>query len=586
MPLDAILISALTDELKTGINDMRVDKITQPERDVFIFALRKPGRSERLLLSAGTGSARAHLTNRPSENPQTPPMFCMLLRKHLTGARIADVRQPHLERILILEFDAYDEIGSPEAKSVIIEMIGKQSNFILCDGEGRIIDCTRKTDGGMSEARQVLPGMFYRFPPAQEKHDPFAVTNDGFSALLDMAPREMKVDSWLLDTFTGLSPLICREIAFGISGETDIRISECEKEDISGAFFAFRGFVENGKTQPFMLKRENELFDIAFLPVRQYGKTVASIKYNSFSELLDDFFTEREKRDRTRQRSQNMLRSVKNLRDRAARKLAHRREELKATYGRESLREQGDLIKANLHNMQKGMSTLKAVNFYSEDGSETEIPLDPKLSPSQNAARYYKAYSKAKNAEAILSEQIKTAETELDYFESVLEEISRAGGEKDLNEIRQELISEGYIKEKKTVKKTKAAASAPMRFASSSGLEILVGKNNLQNDALTLQTAGKSDIWLHTQKIHGSHVVIRQKNHDQAEPDHQTLLEAAALAAYFSKARDGVNVPVDYTRVKYVKKPSGAKPGMVVYTDYKTLYVTPDEELVKSLAEK
>lgn len=578
MPLDAILLTALKEELKTDICDMRVDRITQPEKDVFIFAMRKPGKSVRLLLSAGVGSARVHLTELPSENPQTPPMFCMLLRKHLNGAKITGISQPHLERIIELEFDASDVIGTLTHKRIVVEMIGKRSNFILCGGDGRIIDCLRKVDAEMSEVRQVLPGMYYRLPPPQKKLDPFAVTSEEFAVLLENAPREKKVEAWLLDTFTALSPLICREISHSVSGRADIRISECGNQDIADAFFAFKEFVRSEKMHPVMLLKSNELFDISFLPVKQYEGAVRTEQYGSFSELLDSFYTTREKREKTRQRGQSLLKSIRNLRDRTSRKLAIRKEELKATYDREKYREMGDIIKANLHNMQKGMSVLRALNFYSEDESEIEIKLDAKLGPSQNAAKYYKLYSKAKNAESVLTEQIKTAERELEYFESVLEEISRANGEKDLNEIRQELVSGGYIKEKKNIKKIKQHQSPPMRFVSSSGAEMLVGKNNLQNDALTLKTAGKEEIWLHAQKIHGAHVIIRAR-----EPDDNTLLEGAKLAAFFSKARDGENIPVDYTKVKYVRKPSGAKPGMVIYTDYKTLYVTPEEELVKRL---
>jgi predicted ribosome quality control (RQC) complex YloA/Tae2 family protein len=578
MPLDAILLSALTEELSLSICDMRVDRITQPEKDVFIFALRKPGKSVRLLLSAGVGSARVHLTELPSENPQTPPMFCMLLRKHLTGARIMGINQPHLERVIELEFAASDEIGTSGCKRIIVEMIGKRSNLILCGRDGRIIDCLRKVDAEMSEARQVLPGMFYRLPPPQNKLEPFAVTEEEFALLLEDTPREMKLESWLLNTFTALSPLICREIAHSVAGREDIRISESENQDIATAFFTFKEFVLGRKMQPFMLLKGDELFDITFLPVKQYKGAVTAERYGSFSELLDSYYTLREKRERTRQRSQSLLKNIKNLRDRTARKLTIRKEELKATYDREKYRQMGDIIKANLHNMQRGMTVLKAVNFYSENQREIEIKLDPKLGPSQNAERYYKLYSKAKNAETILKEQIKTAEMELDYLESVLEEISRAGGERDLDEIRQELVSAGYLKEKRNSKKTKPQKSPPMRFVSSSGTEILVGKNNLQNDALTLKIAGKEEIWLHAQKIHGSHVIIRSR-----EPDDNTLLEGAMLAAYFSKARDGKNVPVDYTKVKHVKKTPRAKPGMVIYTNYKTLFVTPEEEQVKSL---
>ena len=333
--------------------------------------------------------------------------------------------------------------------------------------------------------------------------------------------------------------------------------------------------LKTGPYTPFMLFNQDIPFDFSCIPILQYGSLMSPSSLNSCSELLDSFFTEKEKRERTRQRSQHLLKTIKNLRDRTVRKLQAQNEELKATYVREKMREQGDIIKANIHRMYKGMSLLKAQNFYAQDAGEIEIPLDEKLTPQQNAAKYYKAYAKAKNAEIMLKEQISSASDEQMYLESVLEEISRAQGEKDLNEIRHELIIGGYLKnkDKNDTKKAKSPEPAPLRFKSSSGITIYVGKNNLQNDKLTLKTALKNETWLHTQKIHGSHVIIKAPFE---ETDTQSIKEAAMLAAFYSRAQHGENVPVDYTRVKNVKKPHGAKPGMVIYTDYQTVFVTPD----------
>ncbi|NLO48025.1 MAG: fibronectin/fibrinogen-binding protein [Clostridiales bacterium] len=574
MPLDAVFVSALRAELNELLPGMRIDKIQQPEKDVFIFQVRGRGVTKKLLIAAGVGSARVHFTDITRENPQSPPMFCMLLRKHLIGARIVSVRQPYLERILDIEMDTFDEMGVNAKKRIILEMIGKHSNFILLDSEGRVIDCLRKVDAEMSEVRQVLPGLFYRLPPGQNKHDPFTVTVEELEKYAE-AQQDKTVDSFLLNTFSGLSPLMCREISYRCTGNTDIRLVTTNKEELFACFLRFMELLKTGPYTPFMLFNQDIPFDFSCIPILQYGSLMSPSSLNSCSELLDSFFTEKEKRERTRQRSQHLLKTIKNLRDRTVRKLQAQNEELKATYVREKMREQGDIIKANIHRMYKGMSLLKAQNFYAQDAGEIEIPLDEKLTPQQNAAKYYKAYAKAKNAEIMLKEQISSASDEQMYLESVLEEISRAQGEKDLNEIRHELIIGGYLKnkDKNDTKKAKSPEPAPLRFKSSSGITIYVGKNNLQNDKLTLKTALKNETWLHTQKIHGSHVIIKAPFE---ETDTQTIKEAAMLAAFYSRAQHGENVPVDYTRVKNVKKPHGAKPGMVIYTDYQTVFVTPD----------
>ena len=578
MPLDAVCISGLAYELNNDIREMKIDKVQQPEKDVFILSLRGAGGSKKLLVSAGSGSARVHITSVSRENPLTPPMFCMLLRKHLTGAKIMSVSQPASERMLDIELSAYDEMGVSVKKHLICEMLGKHPNVILTDEDNRIIDCFRKIDAEISEKRQLLPGMFYHLPPKPDKPELFC-EEDVFMSMLEEAPPERSADKWIIETFCGISPLGARELVYAASGSASAKVDEIEAVRFTEARRAFKAAVNERKFTPCMLCEGDKPKDIYCFWVKQYENAYKIRSFKSFSELLDEFYTERERLEHIAQRGQAIQKTVKNLRDRTARKLAVQTEELKATFGRERLREYGDIIKANLYRMERGAQKLVAQNFYSENCEDIEIPLDPKLSPQQNAAKYYKQYSKAKNAEKYLVEQIDNAEKELEYFESVLEELARADGIKDISDIRRELTETGYIREQ-SKKRMKTPESKPMQFVSRTGVNIYCGRNNLQNDKLTLKEAYRGDTWLHTQKIHGAHVIISAMG---AEPDQETLEDAACIAAYYSKGRDGSKVPVDYTKVRYVKKPNGAKPGMVIYTDYKTIFVTPDEERVNAM---
>ena len=501
-------------------------------------------------------------------------MFCMLLRKHLTGARILDIVQPPMERVLDFRLECLDELGDRVERRLVLEALGRHANLILLDGEGRITDCLRRVDSDMSRQRQVLPGLYYRLPPAQEKADPLAMDEEELRALLSSLP-EREGDKLLLDTFNGISPLIAREVAFRAGGD---------RGALADKLLAVLNDVREKRFTPYMLLREGKPVDFSFLPILQYGPATELREYDTFGHLLDDFYAQREQADRVRQRGADLLRSVTAARDRTARKLQNQRREREATYGRERLRELGDILTSNLHAMEKGMSKLTAQDFYDPEGKLVDISLDPLLTPQQNAAKYYKDYNRAKTAEKMLTLQIEKNEGELEYLNSVLENLSLAEGERDLQEIRQELTDTGYLRrQKKAAGREKRVAGKPMEFRSSAGLRISVGKNNSQNDILTTKLSRKSDIWLHTQKIHGSHVILWTEG---GEPDLQSLHEAAVLAATFSQAREGSKVPVDYTPVKYVKKPAGARPGMVVYTTYETAYVDPSEELAKRLRVK
>lgn len=504
MPLDALCLTAVAAELRAAVAGGKIDKLYQPTRDEVVLYVRGQGENVRLLLSANPGHPRANLTTLNRENPEQPPMFCMLLRKHLQGARILELNQPPLERILEFRLETLEEL-----RLVLENPLGKEW------------------------------------------------------------------DKLLLDSFTGLSPLVARELAFRAGGDRERLAAELEKLK--------NNVNENGLT-PYLLVREGKPVDFTVLPILQYGPETESRPQASFSQMLDEFYERREAADRVRQRGQDLVKAVTSARDRTARKLANQTRELEATRDRERLRELGDILTSNLHAMERGMEVLRAVDFYDPEGREVEIRLDPLLVPQQNAAKYYKDYNKAKTAEQMLTIQLEKGTRELEYLNSVLENLSLAEGERDLQEIRQELVETGYLRRGKTAaKRQKRVSGKPMEFRSSAGLRISVGKNNSQNDQLTTKLAYKSDIWLHTQKIHGSHVILWLEG---GEADAQSLTEAAILAATFSQAGEGSRVPVDYTPVKYVKKPAGARPGMVVYTTYQTAVVDPDPELAKRLRVK
>ena len=571
MPLDALCLTAVAEELRRAVVGGKIDKIYQPTRDEIVLFLRGQGENLKLLLSANPGHPRAHLTTLNRENPDKPPMFCMLLRKHLLGGRILELNQPPLERILDFKLETIDELGDRVERRLVLEAMGRSANLILLDGEGRILDCIRRIDGDLSKGqRQVLPGLFYRPPAPPAKQNPFLLDEAELAATLDN-PMGKEPEKLLMDAFTGLSPLIARELVFRAGGEEGL-VRELDK---------LQKTVNEKDFAPYLLVREGKAADFSFLPILQYGPETESIRQESFSALLDRFYERREAAERVKQRGQDLVKAVTNARDRTARKLANQEKELVATLDREGLRQQGDILTSNLHRMEKGMSVLRAANFYDPEYQEIEIKLDPLLTPQQNAAKYYKDYNKAKKAEEMLTIQIEKGEKELEYLNSVLENIHLAEGERDLGEIRQELTETGYLRRPKTAaKREKKVAGKPMEFRSTAGLRISVGKNNNQNDQLTTKLAYKSDIWLHTQKIHGSHVILWLEG---GEADAQSLTEAAILAATFSQAGDSTRVPVDYTPVKYVKKPAGARPGMVVYTTYQTAVVDPDQELAKRL---
>ena len=570
MPLDAICLQAVVEEIAPLVEGSRIEKIQQPARDQVVVLLRG---NKRLLLCASPNQPRLHLTEILRDNPSQPPMFCMLLRKHLSSGRIVSVEQIPLERAVTFTIEATDELGEQSRFSLILELLGRHANLILCGRDGRIIDSLRRVDFEMSQERQIMPGLYYHLPPTQTRRDPLTIEHEAFLSLL----TEQAPEKWLLDTFTAISPLVAREIVYRAYGTAEAAHVD---ERLWDSFAAWRDSVKENAFTPALLERNGKPIDFSYMEIGQYEQYAEKKVCENFSAMLDCFYVEREQAERVKQKGQDLLKTATNAVNRVRRRLAMQEKEYAQTQNREQYRINGELLTANFYRMERGMSRVMVENYYEENCPQVEIPLDMRLSPQENAARYFKQYTKAKTAEKILAEQMEKGRAELTYLESVMQEIAQAESEQDFNDIRAELTEGGYLRRGGKKQAGFQRQSKPREFRSTAGLRILVGRNNAQNDKLTTKTAQKWDVWLHTQKIHGSHVILCT---DGAEPDKQSLYEAAVLAAWYSQGKEGSKVPVDYTPVKFVKKPAGSRPGMVVYTVYQTILAEPDEELVKRL---
>ena len=580
MPLDALFLRAVLDEMTDELVGSRVDKIYQPARDEIILSVRYE-RSRRLLVSAGTSDMRVHFTSADFENPASPPMFCMLLRKHLVGARILSVEQPPCERVVIITLHATDQLGDKAKRRLVLELMGRNSNVILLDHEGIITDCLRRVDMEMSEKRPVLPGLRYHLPPGQDKRDPTTMSLADWENAVVSAPSNIPADKWLQDNFTALPPLISREIVFRVNGDTGATISELraankEKKLAITAYELLQNAEKN--PEPWLISEpDGKKRDYSHTQIRQYGDRLRCEKATGFSVLLDEFYTAKATDARNLARASALLKTVKNARDRVVRRTVAQRNELAAAGNREQFRQNGDIITANIHNMKRGDTVLRAADFYSEDENAVrDIPLDVRKAPQQNAAKYYKDYAKAKNAEKLLGGHIQSGELEISYLESVLALLELAPTELELEDIKAELAELKYVRGDNSKQKKKPKRLPPRRFVTENGFEVLVGRNNTQNDELTFKTAFKTDIWLHVKELHGSHCILKTNG---AEPTDEDIVQAARLAAYYSQARNENRALVDYCAVRFVKKQPGAKPGMVNYVNYKTVAVQPSESV-------
>lgn len=582
MALDGVFLNCIKNELTTDLIGARVDKIYQPSREEVIFVMRTSKGNKKLLFCTSAGTARVHITKAEIENPKVPPMFCMLLRKKLGTGRLIEIRQDGLERILYFDFEATNEIGDLVKLTLAIEIMGRHSNLILINGDNKITDSIKRVGEDMSSVRLVLPGMTYTLPPKDKKQNLLDLDyNDFLASVREKGTLELSKS--IMKVLEGISPVFAREAAFYTTKGVEKKTEELTDDEFDRLVFYIKG-VHNSlidKTNKFsiIVDKEGMLKDFCFTQINQYGNLMYTRPVETACELLDVFFSERDLMSRMKQRSADLFKLLVNLTDRISRRIAVQKQELLDCKNRDTVKMYGDLINANLYSLSKGMSCAELDNFYDENCSKVKIPLDARLSPSQNAQKYYQEYRKADIAEKKLTELVKKGEEELAYIDSVFDALTRATLENELLELRAELAEQGYIRSSKTKGKP-PKASPPIKFKSSDGFTILVGRNNKQNDKLTLKDSIKSDMWLHTQNITGSHVIIESDG--EIIPD-RTIEEACVIAAYHSSAKNSAQVPVDYTFIKYVKKPSGAKPGKVIFTNNKTAFVTPDAVLVSKL---
>lgn len=572
MPFDGLTLGLVARELDRALSGGRVNKIIQPERDEIVLTVRSGGENRQLLLSATANCARAHLTTTRKNNPLEPPALCMLMRKHITGGRICGIRALECDRILEIEIEHFDELGDAARKRIVCEFMGKHSNIIFIGGDGRIIDSARRVNEMISSVREVLPGLRYELPPAHGKLPYDSVTAEGLYAA--MAGMNGPLHRLIAQCVSGMSSQTARELAFRATGSEDAHSDEIDLRAACQAVANSLAAIPDQVSPATLCGDDGAPVDVVAFPYtgRAYLRAEA---YPTISEAMDAFYRGRDMAERIKQKSAALHRALRKNVERCERKLALQNEALLGSRRMEEYRLKGELLTANLHLAQKGAKSVEVPNYYEEGMPLMKVELDEKLSPGQNAQRYFKLYQKARNAQTLAAEQIEKTSAELNYLEGQLDNLEKCQEEAELAELRQELERFGYVRPNRNRRQMKQLPpSKPMRFTSPSGRVILVGKNNLQNDKLT-GTAQSNEVWLHAKDIPGSHVIIVGEN-----PDDETLLFAARLAALYSKGRTSARVPVDYTLRRYVKKPGGAKPGFVIYTNQRTLYVQPAEATI------
>lgn len=582
MPLDGIVVRNIVDELNEKIIGGKIDRIAQPEIDEIILSIRKNRENYKLLLSSSPVYPRVNLTVEQKQGPVSAPMFCMVLRKHISGGKIVRIEQYNIDRVIKIYIEGYDELGELSNRILICEIMGRHSNIILANEKtGEIIDSVRHITPDMSSFRQVLPGIKYVYPPAQDKISP--LNFDGKNLLERLTESSnTRLGKFIARSLDGINIFAAREICFNAGLDENMIPADLDavsKDNLISSILKFSADVADRKFAPCIYFEGDDPFDFYSLNFN-YLSGLSRKAMPSISETIETFYFRKDKKDRLKQKSSDIRKIINNNLERCYKKLSIQVEKLSECSGKDRWRLFGDLVMANIYNIKKGDSEAKLVNFYDENSSVITIPLNENLKPSENAQKFYKTYNKEKSAEKAVMLQKEENTSEIEYLETQLVNIENCTEDIEIDEIRNELTSLGYIRARKKAARIKQKRSKPMHYISSDGFDIYAGKNNVQNDYLTTKFAEPYDIWLHTKKIPGSHVIIkcnRKKVSDTA------LFEGASLASYFSKARGSSNVPVDYTEKKNVKKPSGAKPGMVVYYTNSTIYVTPDPKLISSL---
>ena len=581
MAFDAAMLNCISNEI-AAYGECRVDKIYQPAGDEIVLLLRAKEQNLRLLINAGSNCPRINITNTQAENPQKAPMLCMLLRKHLSGSKLTNAKCYGFERVCELEFDAYDEMGFKSKKYLICEIMGKYSNLVLTDANKKILALLKTVDFTVSMQRQLLVGMVYELPPKQDKIDTGAATAEDFLSAYDNAPCGMRIDKFICNNFSGIAISVARQMAYASTGTADGLIENTKKETLLAAFFEIIDTVRGKNAKPYLIVNEkDEPIEFSYTQLNFYGKGYRSIELNTFGELIDAYYTKKGKTERIRQKSTDILKLLSNAEARINKKISVQTEELLQCEKAEEYRIMADLLTSNLYAMKRGAESVTLINYYDESCTPMEISLDSRLSPSQNAQRYYKKYNKLKKAKVELGKQIEIGRKELEYIDTVFEALTKADGENDLAQIRDELYHSGYASRMKNYSAIKSQAPKPLKFITSGGYTVLCGKNNTQNDFITTKIAEKTDWWFHVKNLPGSHVLMQCKE----EPSEVDFTEAAQIAAYYSKA-EGNNIAVDYTNAKHVKKPAGSKPGYVIYHVNWTAYVTPDEKRIKEMQVK
>ena len=579
MAFDACMMRAVIGEINRSFPDAKIEKVLQPANDEIDLVIHSGRKSGRLLFNVGPNAPRMGLTSVAKENPLKAPMFCMLLRKLLAGARIVGCRQLGFDRIAVFDLSCYDEMGYPTTRRLICEIMGKYANLVITDGDYKIINALKLIDFAASSVRQVLPGLKYQIPAIADRILPTEAQRAEFFVKLAEFPRERSVEKLITSTYSGVATQIAHELCFRAAGGIDVPTVSVDPDRLWAVISDWSELLRTEQYTPTsVLDAEGEPIDYSYMDITYRGR-VTKKTFDSFEVLFDSYFAEKDRLEKIHQRGKDLTLLINNAIARTERKLSLQRETLAGSEKGEEYKRQADLITANIYALKRGMDSFSAVDYYSEDTPTVVIPLDTRLSPAANAQRMYKLYNKAKNAKVILTEQIAIWEAELRYLESVREFLSRAETEEDIGEIREELYRSGYGARMKGYRPPKQIRSRPMRLTTSGGYTLLVGRNNMQNDNLTMKLAAKDDIWFHTKDIPGSHVILVT---DGEEPSDIDYTEACAVAAHFSKAK-GDNVAVDYTRVKNIRKPQGSKPGFVTYKTNYTAFVTPmtKEEIEK-----
>lgn len=581
MAFDGITIAALKNEIENKVVGGRIDKIYQPEGDEIILGIRCFGENSKLLLTANPSNPKFHFTNINKSNPANPPLFCMVLRKHIQSGKIIKLEQVNFDRILNIYVESLNEMGDYSVKKLVFEIMGRHSNIILVDENNIILDSIKHISHDKSSVREVLPGKEYSLPPSQDKINTLELNVNNFFDTVN-SNEAKKIQNVIYQNYTGISPVIASELCYRATVDPSdvVPIDEAKLRLLYSKFYEMVDSIKSNNYSPQLIVKDKKLVDFSPFEMQQF-KGYNTISYKSMSELIEKYYESKDFSYRMNQKTQDLKKLINQNIERCVRKKEIQIKTLKEIENRDEKKLWGELITANIYSIKKGMTTITLSNFYSENMEDITIPLEGELTPAENAQKYFKAYNKAKRTYEALQEQIKTNDEELSYLESVLTSVANCNDEQDIKEIRRELRESGYLKKVKDIKQKKnQKKSSPMHFVSKDGFDIYVGKNNIQNDELTLKFARNRDIWLHTKIIPGSHVIIVTEGKEV--PD-STLNEAVNLAAYYSKGRESSLVPVDYTEKRNVKKPNGAKPGMVIYETNKTAYVTPSEDLVNSI---